>query len=208
MDQRVSNAQFEDFPTRGGRKASSSAHASSLGSGLMVTEDSLPQPHHLNRQRIAHDLADMHPDTFTSLHDTHMTAPCTSSAFQTTYQCMAAASEEQKTTSRKTGKKIFQPAVTSGAPRLPMGVASFVGGGTLADRRDEGLQAGTTKTSAHMPGELLCHTVIPSAMVTHRLCCLNLQGLNFNFRFHQKPCYFPPLSCATKVPTSVIGRYN
>ena len=163
MDQRASNAQFDDFPTRGGRKASSSAHTSSLGSGLMVKEESLPQPHHLNRQRIAHDLMDMHPDTFTSLHDTHMAAPCSSSTlFQTTYQSMAAASEEQKMTSRKSGKKIFQPAATSGAPRLPMGVASFVGGGTLPNRGDEGLQAGTTKTSTHMPGGLTPPPVYPA----------------------------------------------
>ena len=129
----------------------------------MVKEESLPQPHHLNRQRIAHDLMDMHPDTFTSLHDTHMAAPCSSSTlFQTTYQSMAAASEEQKTTSRKSGKKIFQPAATSGAPRLPMGVASFVGGGTLPNRGDEGLQAGTTKTSTHMPGGLTPPPVYPA----------------------------------------------
>ena len=48
----------------------SRANQSSLGSGLLVTAESEPMPHHLNRQRIAHDVADMHPDTFSTLHET------------------------------------------------------------------------------------------------------------------------------------------
>ena len=145
-------AQFEDFPP-GGRRNSIRAGQSSLGSGLVVTQESAPLPHHLNRPRIAHDVADMHPDSFTTMHDTYP-APCSSSdsPFQTTYQALVS-SEKSNTQSRKSGKKTFQPVSGVSQPRMAMGVASFVGGGTLEDRRDIGLQAGTTKNSAHVPGE-------------------------------------------------------
>jgi len=154
MTERVSMAHFEDFPP-GGRRTNCRANQSSLGSGLVVTQESAPLPHHLNRPRIAHDIADMHPDTFTTMHDTYP-APCNTSDdshYQTTYQALAS-SKGTSTHGRKSGKKTFQPTGGAAQPRLPMGVASFVGGGTLEDRRDTGMQAGTTKNSPHVPGVL------------------------------------------------------
>ena len=156
MDQ-LSHAQFEDFPP-GGRRTNSRAHQSSLSSGLIVTADSEPLPHHLNRPRIAHDVADMHGDTWTSMHQTHPMSREVP-AFETTYAAQTSASHDPQAGGsmvqhgRRTGKKVFSQPASVGQPRLPLGVASSGGGGTLADRSLQGLQAGTTKTSSHVPGQ-------------------------------------------------------
>ncbi|GAX83693.1 hypothetical protein CEUSTIGMA_g11118.t1 [Chlamydomonas eustigma] len=145
MNERVSHAEFEEFPLKEKKHYSEAkAGKTSLGPGLHVSEDSREVPHHLTRSRIAHDTTDSYPDSFTSLHDTYH-AP-SNTAFQTSYQAMTAGNAYG--TPKRAGKKTFQPVAGPSQPSL----SSFMGGGTLAKLKEENLQLGTTKMSPHVPG--------------------------------------------------------
>jgi hypothetical protein len=147
MNDRVSHAEFEEFPLKEKKHyIDTNAGKTSLGPGLLVSEDSREVPHHLTRSRIAHDTTDRYPDSFTTLHDTYH-AP-SSSAFQTSYQAMTAGNAHGP--QKKAGKKIFQPATGPSQPRL----SSFVCGGSLTNLKEESLQLGTTKMSPHVPGNM------------------------------------------------------
>eukprot|EP00195_Chlamydomonas_chlamydogama_P014466 CAMPEP_0202894296 /NCGR_PEP_ID=MMETSP1392-20130828/3728_1 /ASSEMBLY_ACC=CAM_ASM_000868 /TAXON_ID=225041 /ORGANISM="Chlamydomonas chlamydogama, Strain SAG 11-48b" /LENGTH=205 /DNA_ID=CAMNT_0049578947 /DNA_START=139 /DNA_END=757 /DNA_ORIENTATION=- len=149
-NQRVSLAQFEDFPLKE-RKHFTEARGnkSSLGPGMAISDESneASLPHHLNRTRIAHDAADLYTaeDSFAS---TTQRQDAGASMYQTSYQAMQAGTGDNA--ARRTGKRCVQPTNTQ---RNTSGLANFVGGGPLPRPKDDPtLQLGTTKNSPHVPG--------------------------------------------------------